>query len=84
MLAWARLVAVFDDDFLPKSPSKHSGSNLPHDFCLLGDSAAIPGVSRPSMQYAHRSSQLLRDEGGLGRGTSEELEFTTAQFCKNY
>lgn len=54
-----------------------SGSNLPHDFCLLGDSAAIPGVSRPSMQYAHRSSQLLCDAGGLGRDTSEELEFTT-------
>lgn len=79
MLAWARLVAVFDDVFfLPKFTIKAlSGSNLLHDFCLLGDSAAIPGVSRPSMQCAHISPQLLRDKGGLGRDTSEELEFTT-------
>ena len=51
-----------------------SGSNLQHDFRLSGDSTAIPGVSRPSMQRAHTSSQLVRDRG-LGRGTSKELEF---------
>lgn len=48
-------VAVLNDDFSPKFTIKAlSGSNLQHDFCLLGDSAAIAGVSRPSIGEGHQ------------------------------